>query len=55
MKPITLVALLLVAACQMPLRNAHAESTSRSYYNDNGSFAGSSVPRGNSSSFYDSG
>jgi hypothetical protein len=28
-------------------------STSRSFYNGSGSFAGSSVTRGNSSSFYD--
>jgi hypothetical protein len=29
-----------------------AQAQSRSYYNANGSFAGSSVQRGNSSSFY---
>jgi hypothetical protein len=32
---------------------ASAQSVSRSYYNERGSFAGSSVTRGNSSSFYD--
>jgi hypothetical protein len=32
---------------------AAAQSTTRSFYNERGSFAGSSVTRGNSSSFYD--
>jgi hypothetical protein len=32
---------------------AKADSVNRSFYNEHGSFAGSSVTRGNSSSFYD--
>lgn len=32
---------------------AQAQTSSRSFYNERGSFAGSSVTRGNSSSFYD--
>jgi hypothetical protein len=32
---------------------ASAQSVSRSFYNERGSFAGSSITRGNSSSFYD--
>jgi len=32
---------------------AYAQSISRSYYNERGSFAGSSITRGKSSSFYD--
>jgi hypothetical protein len=33
---------------------AKADSVSRSFYNANGSFAGSSVQRGNATSFYNS-
>jgi hypothetical protein len=33
---------------------AHADSINRSFYNERGSFAGSSVQRGNGTSFYDS-
>jgi hypothetical protein len=35
------------------MKGAQAQSTLRSFYNERGSFAGSSVTRGNSSSFYD--
>jgi hypothetical protein len=35
------------------LPQASAQSVSRSFYDSRGSFAGSSVTRGNSSSFYD--
>jgi hypothetical protein len=46
-----LISLSLLAALTI---YAGAQSSSRSYYNERGSFAGSSVTRGNSSSFYDS-
>jgi hypothetical protein len=51
----TITRLLLCTATILALTaSANAESTTRSFYNDNGSFAGNSVTRGNSTSFYDS-
>jgi hypothetical protein len=44
------LALWLLATLVAP---AKADSINRSFYNERGSFAGSSVTRGNSSSFYD--
>lgn len=44
------LALWLLATLVAP---AKADSVNRSFYNEHGSFAGSSVTRGNSSSFYD--
>jgi hypothetical protein len=35
------------------MNSAQAQTSTRSFYNERGSFAGSSVTRGNSSSFYD--
>jgi hypothetical protein len=46
----TFILIALIVALVMP---AKADSISRSFYNERGSFAGSSVTRGNSSSFYD--
>jgi hypothetical protein len=46
--------LLIIAAVLVSTVVAHAQSTSRSFYNERGSFAGSSITRGKSSSFYDS-
>jgi hypothetical protein len=49
---ITIIAALIVTLS--PLSLAHAQqSTSRSFYDQRGSFAGSSVTRGNSTSFTD--
>jgi hypothetical protein len=46
--------LLCTATILALIAPANAQSwTSRSFYNERGSFAGSSVTRGNSSSFYD--
>jgi hypothetical protein len=48
------LAIILALAPTLALTEpAEAQSTSRSFYNERGSFAGSSVTRGNSSSFYD--
>jgi hypothetical protein len=44
------VLIALIVGLVMP---AKADSVNRSFYNERGSFAGSSVTRGNSSSFYD--
>ena len=45
--------LILGLAIVLASTAAFADSRSRSFYNGNGSFAGSSVTRGNSTSFYD--
>jgi hypothetical protein len=47
MKIITIVATLLLPTL------AQAQQSSRSYYDSRGSFAGSSISRGNSTSVYD--
>jgi hypothetical protein len=50
-----LMTLLCVAVfiAVMAIRPAPAQTQSRSFYDRSGSFAGSSVTRGNTSSFYD--
>ena len=47
------VTLLLVADHRRLMTQAKAQSTTRSFYDNRGSFAGSSVTRGNSTSFSD--
>jgi hypothetical protein len=46
--------MLIAAAIVAIAIPAAAQTATRSFYNGNGSFAGSSVTRGNSSSFYGS-
>ena len=46
-------ALLVVLVLWLCSTFARAESVSKSFYNSNGSFAGSSIQRGNSGSYYD--
>jgi YD repeat-containing protein len=53
MKPLLFVTVLLVAACQMPLRNAEAQQTR--VYDARGNSLGTTVPQGEGSTrYYDS-
>ena len=48
-----LVMLMTAAVLIWAMTSAHAQSRSRSFYDGRGSFAGSSITRGNSTSLYD--
>jgi YD repeat-containing protein len=50
MKPLLFIALLLVASCQAPLRNAEAQQTR--IYDANGRSVGTAAPQGEGSTRY---
>jgi hypothetical protein len=52
-RPLPNISLAALAIALLAVSEAHAQSTSRSFYNERGSFAGSSVTRDRSTSFYD--